>query len=541
MALSVRRLRNDVLRRWCAPLVVALATVLVAPVAAHAKGAPVKGSPAKDRVEIGGLVAQTGGAWAVLTSPPPSDRKRLLGSDAFTVTVDGSDVAARAQARVPADLGVALVVSAGVGGKDVKVEQDAAIETVLGLPKATRAALVVQGTTPKVAVPLSTDRRAVTDAIGKVERSPDSSTLSALSLAADAIKSAPRRAIILFGPPGFVSPSEMASSARKLAARNVALFSIAPSKPQEAIADAVLATGGHTAAYGSATSSDGAVEAGRAIGAQLATQYLVTFTPRAKLTSHSKISVALDGVQGSRAKVSPLLLPGGANALGKTGRKGHHHLKRKLAAGAAAVLLLIVIALLVVVLRRRRRARAEPAFRVPATHVAVTPPAENASGASASVVTGGRHRHPLGASPRAGQVDDALDRLDAFASRWQPRSQGIFYAREALAIHEPLGIQLSLDELSRATALDAVTTPIAPVVRTIEALRWGLVRRSQGTRWSDIAVEVAAVVRGDLDPAELMRGVTGRNGTSIDAARQLERLPGRPGLEDEVPLREPVR
>jgi hypothetical protein len=178
---------------------------------------------------------------------------------------------------------------------------------------------------------------------------------------------------------------------------------------------------------------------------------------------------------------------------------------------------------------------------VTATRVVVAPPAEETEEDPVPVSGSVRHRHPLGASPRTGQVDDALDRLEAFASRWQPRSQGIFYAQEALAIHEPLGSQLSLDELSRATALDAVTTPIAPVVRTIEALRWGLVRRSQGSRWSDIAVEVSAVVRGELDPVELLRAPARSNGASSDAARQLERLRGRPGMEEEVPLREPVR
>jgi hypothetical protein len=360
-----------------------------------------------------------------------------------------------------------------------------------------------------------------------------------MSLAADTIKAAPRRAVIIFGPIGFVATPDIAAMGRTLAAHGVALFSVSANKAPKTLAQASLVTGGHTVASGTSKTTDGAVAAGQAIASQLGTQYLVTFTPKAKLTSHTKISVALDGVGGSEAKVSPLLLPGGDAALSTPAPQHRRHVPLALIAGAVLVVLLL-IALLVVLRRRRRRARAEPAFQVTTTRVAVNQPTEPAQVEPGTAVSG-RHRHPLGASPRAGQVDDALDRLDAFASRWQPRSQGIFYAQEALAIHGPLGIHLTLDELSRATALDAVSTPIAPVVRTIEALRWGIVRRSQGTRWSEIAVEVAAVVRGELDPGQLTRTPGGVNGASKDASRQLERLRGRPGLEEEVPLREPVR
>ena len=144
---------------------------------------------------------------------------------------------------------------------------------------------------------------------------------------------------------------------------------------------------------------------------------------------------------------------------------------------------------------------------------------------------------------RAGHVDDALDRLNTFASRWQPRSQGIFFAYEALAIHQRMGVGLSLDELSRSTALAVLDGPVRPVVKTIEALRWSLVRRSQGGRWSDIAVEAAAVLRGEFDPSgETLRAV--RSGTPFEhvpSSGHVDRLRGQRVLEDEVQLREPVR
>ena len=126
-----------------------------------------------------------------------------------------------------------------------------------------------------------------------------------------------------------------------------------------------------------------------------------------------------------------------------------------------------------------------------------------------------RARPARNVAARAGHVDEALDRLDTFASRWQPRSQGIFFAYEALAIHQRMGVSLSLDELSRSTALAVLDGPVRPVVKTIEALRWSLVRRSQGGRWSDIAVEAAAVLRGEFDPSgETLRAV--RSGTPFE-------------------------
>src|SRR3954452_16750139 len=407
MALSVWRPRNHMLRCWCAALVATLAVFLVAPGA----GAQARKPPAEDVVQIGGLVAQKGGTWALLTSPPHSQAAKLFAPGAFIVSVDGSKVASHATPREPGDLGVAIIVSASVGGDFLKASQDAAIETVLGLPKTTRAAVIASGSKPKVIAPLGTDRHAATDAIGKVEQAPGSNALSAMSLAADTIKAAPRRAVIIFGPIGFVATPDIAAMGRTLAAHGVALFSVSANKAPKTLAQASLVTGGHTVASGTSKTTDRAVAAGQAIASQLGTQYLVTFTPKAKLTSHTKISVALDGVGGSEAKVSPLLLPGGDAALSTPAPHHRRHVPLALIAGAVLVVLLL-IALLVVLRRRRRRARAEPVFQVTTTRVAVNQPTEPAQ-VEPGIAVSGRHRHPLGASPRAGQVDDALDRLDA--------------------------------------------------------------------------------------------------------------------------------
>jgi hypothetical protein len=536
MALLVRRPWKQVPRRWCAALLAPLAVALVVPSAA----ADAQGSRAGDAVRIGGFLAHRGGASTVLASPPEAQASKLLGSDAFTVTVDGSDVKGQATRQEPGDLAVAIVVAAGVGAPDLKTAQDAAIETAFVLPKETRAAVIASGSTPKVVAPLGTDRPAAIDAIGKVERAPSSTALSALSLAADTVKAAPRQVIILFGPVGFVADRDVVALTRRLIAQHVAFFSISPNKAPKTFADAALATGGRSVASGSSTKAAGAAAAGQAIVGQLATQYRVSFTPHAQPTADTKIRVGLAGVRGSEAKVPRVLLPGGAATLGKAAPTGGRKVPLAPIAGAVVAVLLLAT-IVVVVQRRRRRRRSEPTFHVTATRVVVAPPAAETGGEPAGAATLARHRHPLGASPRTGQVDDALDRLEAFASRWQPRSQGIFYAQEALAIHELLGTQVSLEELCRATALGAVAPPVAPVVQTIEALRWGLVRRSEGNRWSDIAVEVAAVVRGELDPVELRRAPARSNGGSSDAARQLERLRGRPGMEEDVPLREPVR
>jgi hypothetical protein len=175
--------------------------------------------------------------------------------------------------------------------------------------------------------------------------------------------------------------------------------------------------------------------------------------------------------------------------------------------------------------------------------VLAPPPSNGAAGNGAS--PGGepvhRARPVRTAAPRAGQVDEALDRLETFAARWQPRSQGVFFAHEALAMHRRSGLDLHFEDVCLATALEVATPDVEPVVRTIDALRWSLVRRSQGGRWSDIAVEASAVLRGEFDPSVVARGAPRAGDLPERPAAQLERLRGRRVLEDEVKVREPVR
>jgi hypothetical protein len=519
-------------------------------------------------VLIGGLKSESGRVWTVVASPPLSRSGTLVGADGFVVGVDGEDVAASSRPRSPSDLTVAIVVQAGVNDADLRGLRGAAAAALLGLPRATHTVVVAAGDPATVVADAGTDREAAAQAIGEIRPAPGTTASSALSLAAEQIASSPRKAIILFGPFGFVPTKEIAAVGRRLVADGVSTFSVTLNGIPAAFDHAVLGSGGQTRVVDSPDAAKALEAAGQSIATQLATQYLVSFTPPTPPSAGSRISVTLRGLASSTAPVPRQLLPGGASS-GTGGRGGGGGLSSRLrdlplvpiGAGAGA---LVVLAVVAVLLRRRRRARAGPAFRVRTTQAVVaraepaepaaaqddtevgvggTPGSSSGSQSAAKAPGPARHRSSRTGPPRTGQVDDALDRLEDFASKWQPRSQAVFFADEAAAIHRALGTPVTLDELSRANALNLVTASLAPAVRTMDALRWSLVRRSRGARWSDIAVEASAVLRGELEVSDGVRG-TGLGEVPAGVRRpnaHVERWRGRRALEDEVPVREPVR
>ena len=396
--------------------------------------------------------------------------------------------------------------------------------------------------------------------------------------------------ILQFGPVGFATQDEIQTIGSRLVDEQVALYTLGLTAAPAFFEDVVAATGGRTAAVEPGGPAEALVGLGQSIVTELSSQYLVTFTPAEPLSESSRIGVATRAVARSEAIVPPDLLPGGGidtageseppprAPRGETQDDGRDVPWAIVGIAGAAVVLIAGLTMLVL---RRRRSRPGPSFGVPTAQAVISPapaaddvavadgtgPGSEADAVSetATETEGETEGEPASADPvpepgfanghstrvrparnvaaRAGHVDDALDRLNTFASRWQPRSQGIFFAYEALAIHHRMGVSLSLDELSRSTALAVLDGPVRPVVKTIEALRWSLVRRSQGGRWPDIAVEAAAVLRGEFDPSgETLRAV--RSGTPFEhvaPSGHVDRLRGQRVLEDEVQLREPVR
>src|SRR6185436_16506649 len=88
-------------------VVVAIALLLLV-VLSPGPAAPA--SNPEEVVRIGGLASEGDGSYSVYPSPPRSRAGRLLGAGGFTVSIDGQTVASTARPRVPADLGLALVV-----------------------------------------------------------------------------------------------------------------------------------------------------------------------------------------------------------------------------------------------------------------------------------------------------------------------------------------------------------------------------------------------------------------------------------------------
>ena len=352
--------------------------------------------------------------------------------------------------------------------------------------------MISSGAEPKVLAPAGTDRRAAAEAVAAVTRAPGATAASALDLAADELEDAPRKVIIQFGPVGFATPDEIQTIGSAVGRRTGGAVHGGPDRGPCLL----RGRGGGDAVDGRPPSSradraEALVGLGQSIVTELSSQYLVAFTPAEPLSESSRIGVGTRDVARSEAIVPPDLLPGGgidtggrerAPAAGRAGGSpddGRDVPWAIVGIAGAAVVLIAGLTMLVV---RRRRARPGPSFGVPTAQAVIAArarrrrrrrgrhrapdrrPMPSATDADRDGrANRGRTRRPPSADPapepgfanghstrarparnvaaRAGHVDDALDRLNTFASRWQPRSQGIFFAYEALAIHQRMGRQ----------------------------------------------------------------------------------------------------